>query len=175
MARKINIMLILVLGVTPSWGKSLLNISDPTDVDYQNIINPSAPQSLKPIATIDISEVMLLQPIEPKSNQAQREHLAIRILERDHKAKAHKYGLNPTPSNKGNSSEPEKQYAWYTDDQLLSEKEAPNVGKDMEGYTNSRRSHRPGTYAKLVNSIVRNLGSSIRMVGAHYWIVSGAG
>ncbi len=175
MAHKINIMLMLVLGVTPSWGKSPFNISDSTKVDYRNIVEQFAPKLSKPASITDIREVMLLQPLETKSTRAHRERLAVNTFERNHNATRLKYGLNPMPSKKGNNSEPGKQYALYMDDRLLSEKEAFYIGKDTEGYTNSRRSHKPGTYTKFLNSIVRNFGSSIHMVGVHYWIVAGSG
>lgn len=173
MARKINIMLMLVLGVTISWGGGMFDISAPAKVDYRNIVEQFAPVLSKPYSITDIREVMLLQPID-KSPLTYRGLLAAGILKLDHNAAGPEFGVNTEPPKKSKSSEPEKQYAWYTEDRLFSEKEGPNDGKDMGIYTNPGRSRKPGTYAKLVNSIVRSLGSSIHMVGVHYRIVSGA-
>ena len=174
MARTINIMLILVLGVTPAWSKSVLNISDPIKVDYHNIVDQFAHKLYEPASVTDIHEVMVLQSDESQSIPVHQGHLAVLTLDRDRKANRQKYGLNPIPSKKSNGGEPGKQYAWYMEDWLLSGKEASCVGRDMGGYPNSRRSHRPGTYAKFSHSIVQNLLSSIRMVGVHYWLVAGS-
>lgn len=173
MARKINIMLILVLGVTPSWGQNFLNISDPTDVDYQNIINPSAPQSPKPIAITDISEAMLLQPDEYQGAPEHQGHLAVLTLAPDQKANRHKYGLDAIPPKSNRKSEPKKQYAWYMEDRLWLERETNYARADAGVFTNAQRSCRPGTYVKFSHSLVQNLNFSIRMVADHYWVVAG--
>jgi hypothetical protein len=49
---EINIMLILILGVTPFWDQSFLNTPDPTDVGFQNIAKPSTYNFSGPVANI---------------------------------------------------------------------------------------------------------------------------
>jgi hypothetical protein len=174
MALEINIMLILVLGVTPSWDQNFLNIPDPTDVDFQNIINPSAYNFSGPMTITGISESMLSQPEEYRAIPEHQGHLAVLTFGPDRLANRQKYRLDATQRNKNSSSEPKKQYAWYMEDRLWLERKAEYLKEDA-GDTNALHNRRSGAYAKSLHSLIQSLNFSIRMVADHYRIVTGSG
>ena len=160
MARKINIMLTIVLGITPSWNKGFLSSTD-----------HFAPKLSELSPVTNIRSVTLLQPDEHGSTRAHQEHLVALTFGRYHKTNRQKYGLDIVPLKKSNSSEPKRQYVWYIEDKLWLEKEANRVKEDTGVYTNSR--HGPTIYAKFPQSQLRSFNSSIRMIGVHYWLVTG--
>jgi hypothetical protein len=172
MANKINIMLILVLGVTSSWGQKLLYISDPMEVDIGNIVYQPAPQLPGPVSLTDVREAALLQPDWSQRIPIYQGRGAVFNLEQGRKANRLEYGLNTIPQKKSSDNESTKQYAWNIEDRLWLEKET-NIKKDTGVYPNAGRGHRQGTYVKFLHFMIQNLNSSIHRVGAHYWIVAG--
>ncbi len=174
MALEINIMLILVLGVSPSWDQTFLNIPDPTDVGFQNIVRPSAYNFSGPVTNTGTSELMLSLPVEYQVSPAYRGHLAVLIFGPDRLTTGQKHRLDATRQNKNSSSEPAKQFAWYMEDHLWLESKAEYPKEDAEN-ANSLHNRRSGTYAKPLHSPVQNLNFSVRMVADHYRIVTGPG
>lgn len=173
MTNKINIMLILFLGITPSWSKSLSNISNTMKVNYQN--NTEQFVSLyRPISTENNDGVILIRPEEVKSFLVfQKEHLGNQTFEQNFIAYEQIPGWKSVPSKKSNIRRRERQYAWYIEDRPLTIEETPNVGKGMYEHSNPRRSHSLETYAKLLHYLTHNFHSSLSMVGLHYWVIAG--
>jgi hypothetical protein len=174
MALEINILLILVLGVMPSWDQTFLNIPDPTDVGFRNIVKPSAYNFSGPVTTTGTSELMLSQPGEYQDFPEQQGHLAVLLFGPNRLTSGKKHRLNSTRQNKNSSSEPTQQYTWYMEDLLWLERKVEYPKENTED-TNSLHNRRSGTYAKSLCSLVQNLNFSVRMVADHYRIVTGPG
>lgn len=171
---KINIILILALGVATSREQNVLKINDPTNVNHQSITYKSKPKLYLPITIKNIGDAMLIQPEELQAAPEYQGHFAGFAVEQNRNAIRQKYGLYVIPP-KNLNKEFQQQFAWYMEDRLQLEKQVNYVKADSGIYPDTHRSHRPGIYIKSRYSTVRNMNHSIRKIAPHYWIVAGPG
>ena len=171
---KINIILILALGVVSSREQNVLKINDPTNVNRQYITYKSEPKLYLPITTKNIDKAMLIQPEELQATPEYQGHFAGFLIGQNRNAIMQKYGLYVIPA-KNLNKEFQKQFAWYMEDRLQLERQVNYVKADSGVYPDTHRSRRPGIYIKSRYSTVRNMNHSIRKIAPHYWIVAGPG
>ena len=161
MSNRINIMLLLVLGVISASTRNLWNISDPTDIDYQNNYS----QFLQDLSKQFFFTDFLLQA---KSDwPAHKEGLAAQKLEQNQNVNKQQYQLENSPSKKKhNMNKYQKKFIWYLEDQSWLDK------KNMGIYTDVHNNHMLGNSAELLNPTIQNYNFSIHIVGEHYMIVN---
>jgi len=150
-------MLILVLAVAPFQYKGRFNISDPEDVDFQNVVYESAPQS----------------PDQPQNILVPRKHPFMSAGTWGRKANRQiRYNVpNAAPPKKNDRGRQE--YAWYVENPLWFERESCSVAKEPGARTHNRHDCRLKVCAKSSPSPVIGRHLSIRVLGAHYRVVTG--